>query len=46
MKNSNLSAILGLLSLTRDNGETSIGYSVIKVGSIKLGSTIFSKIEN
>ena len=42
MNNSNLSANSGFSSFRLDNGDTSTGYSVTKVGSIKFDSTVSS----
>ena len=43
-KNSKRSVTNGFLSLRRARGDTSVGYSVIKVGCSKRCSTVFSKI--
>ena len=44
MNNSNLSAKSGFSSFLLERGDTSTGYSVTNEGSIKLFSTVSSKI--
>ena len=44
INSSNLSAIDGFTLFLLERGETSIGYSITKVGWINFGCTVFSKI--